>query len=162
MPLSHELWAFGAELARPGHAAILSQELDRAPEATIGLSGAVPLTLCHPVSRDPVGGQPMVAGSAISASPPTPTATTPSTLPSDDMLDDDSPTSLDRLRLILRQRYPDGKPPGPLFKNFIYKRGRTHHCTLCAYTIQNREQMNQHIMKTHCAHLPFGCPVPGW
>lgn len=148
--------------ANPGQAETLLQASYSTPEITLGLSPYPSSSLCHPVSRDQVGDQPTVAGSAITDSPPTPSSLSPSPPASDDIQDGDSPTSLDHLRHILRQHYQNRKPPGYMFKSFISGRGTMFKCTLCTYKIGNREQINQHIMKVHCKHFPFACPFPGW
>jgi hypothetical protein len=164
-PLALELpmlLALDAELAtNAGRAETLLQASYAPAGTTLGLS---PSTLCHPVSGGQAGDPPTVAGSAISDPPPTPPSPTHSPPASDDSQDGggDSPTSLDNLCRTLRQHYPNRKPPGHMFKIFISQRGALHHCTLCTYKIGNREQMNQHIMKIHCSHFPFVCPVPGW
>ncbi len=79
-----------------------------------------------------------------------------------DVPDDDLQACLDELRSILRSSYPDSKPPGQLFKHFIYRRNHLNHCRLCPKALENREQMNQHVMKVHCDHFPFGCDEQGW
>lgn len=157
------LLALNAELAAsPGQAETLLQASYSPPDITLGFSPHLSSSLCHPVYGDLVGDQPTVAGSAISDSPPTPPSISLSPPASDDTQDGGSPTSLDRLRHILRRDYPNRKPPGLLFKGFISGRGAMLKCTLCAYKIGNREQINQHIMKVHCNHFPFACPFPGW
>ena len=151
-------WTLDAEPASPGRADILLQA-SGVPFDIPGQFSSLPSTICHPVPRDKVGDQPTVAGSAISAQPPTPA--TPR-LDSDYTQDGDSPTSLDSLRRILHQHFPNRKPPGPMFKHFIYRRDNMKHCKLCPKKLENREQINQHIMKVHCEHFPFACPQPGW
>lgn len=74
----------------------------------------------------------------------------------------DLPACLDQLRSILRNHFPDSKPPGQLFKHFIYRRRDLNHCKLCPKALENREQMNQHVMKVHCDHFPFACDELGW
>lgn len=69
---------------------------------------------------------------------------------------------LDQLCSILRDHFPNSKPPGQLFKHFIYRRRDLNHCKLCPKALENREQMNQHVMKVHCDHFPFACDVLGW
>ena len=157
------LLALDAELAaNPRQAETLLHASYLTPEIIFGPSPILPSSLCHPVSGDLVEDQPTLAGSTISDSPPTPPSVSPSPPASDDIEDGDSPTSLDRLRHILRHVYPNRKPPGYMFKSFISGRGATLKCTLCPYKIGNREQINQHIMKVHCKHFPFACPFPGW
>lgn len=74
----------------------------------------------------------------------------------------DPPVGLDQLCAILRTHYPNRKPPGQLFKQFICRKKDLNQCMLCPKALENREQMNQHVMKVHCNHLPFGCDEPGW
>ena len=148
--------------ANPGQAETFLQVSYSTPELTLSFSPYPSSSLCHPVPRDLVGDQPTVAGSAISDSPPTSPSPSLSAPASDDIQEGDSPTSLDRLRHILSNQYPNRKPPGYMFKSFISGRGDTFKCTLCPYRIGNREQINQHIMKVHCKHFPFACPFPGW
>jgi hypothetical protein len=96
-------------------------------------------------------------------SPKTPASSRPSLLMGPDHVPDyDPPTCLDQLRTILGGHYPDTKPPGQLFRNFIYRKKDLNHCKLCSKALENREQMNQHIMKVHCDHFPFACDEPGW
>ena len=80
----------------------------------------------------------------------------------DESRDEDAPTSVGDLRHILRKHYADHKPPGKLFKHFVTRRDTKVCCGLCSKRLGNREQMNQHIMKVHCSHFPFGCREPQW
>ena len=157
------LSAFDAGSAtNPVKAETLLQASQSPPEVTLTISPFLPLSLCHPVSSEQPGDGSMVAGSTSLDPPPTYPPPTPSPPPYDDIQDGDSPTSLDRLRHILRQYYQNRKPPGKIFKSFISRRGATFQCTLCTYKIGNREQINQHIMKVHCSHFPFKCSFAGW
>lgn len=146
----------------PREAETLLQASYPPPDITLCLPPCLPSGLCHPVSGDQPGDQSTVAGSAISDPPPTYPSPTSSPPTYDKFKDGDSPTSLDHLRHILRQHYPNRKPPGRLFKSFISRRVDIFQCTLCKYRIGNREQINQHIMKVHCNHFPFICSFPGW
>jgi hypothetical protein len=158
-------WAFDTELATnlgQGDTILEESYSPSPPENTLSISPPLSSGLCHPVSRDQLGDQPIVAGSAGLNPPPTHTSPTPSSSVYDDIQNGDSPTSLDSLCYLLRQHYPNRKPPGKVFKSFISSRRNIFQCTLCAYKIGNREQINQHIMKVHCSHYPFVCDFPGW
>jgi len=140
----------------------LLQASQSPPEVTMTIPPYLPFSPCHPVSREQPGDQSIEAGSTNLDPPLTHHSPAPSPPAHDDIQDGDSPTSLDRLRHILRQHYQSRKPPGKIFKHFISRRGTTFQCTLCTYKIGNREQINQHIMKVHCSHFPFTCSFPGW
>ena len=86
----------------------------------------------------------------------------PALLDLESVPEDDPPPCLDQLRAILHRHYPNSKPPGQLFKHFICRKKNSNHCKLCDKALDNREQMNQHVMKVHCDHFPFGCDEPGW
>src|SRR5258706_2457692 len=92
----------------------------------------------------------------------TPSSSACSTEYLDEISDDSLVVACRKLRRHLRAHYPNTKPPGDLFEPFIQRLRRQNHCQLCSKVLDNREQMNQHIMKNHCGHLPFACPVQGW
>lgn len=100
--------------------------------------------------------------SPTSPGPPTPSCSACSTEYLDEISDDGLVVACRKLRRHLRAHYPNTKPPGDLFEPFIQRLRRQNHCRLCSKVLDNREQMNQHIMKNHCGHLPFACPVQGW
>ena len=100
--------------------------------------------------------------SATSPGPSTPSSSASSTEYLDEISDDSLVVACRKLRRHLRAHYPNTKPPGDLFEPFIQRLRRQNHCRLCSKVLDNREQMNQHIMKNHCGHRPFACPVQGW
>jgi hypothetical protein len=79
-----------------------------------------------------------------------------------DTSDDSLAVACRKLRRILQVHFADSKPPGDLFGPFIQRLRKQNHCRLCPKILENREQMNQHVMKDHCDHRPFACPVEGW
>ena len=97
-----------------------------------------------------------------SPDPPTPSSSACSTEYLDEISDDALVVACRKLRNVLRAHYANTKPPGNLFEPFIQKLRRRNHCRLCPKVLGNREQMNQHVMKDHCGHRPFPCPVQGW
>lgn len=111
--------------------------------------------------------------SGPTAIPPQPSEATSGTAPtqtpvSSDLMDlnyvpeNNLPECLDQLCTILRRHYPETKPPGRLFRHFIFRENDLNHCKLCSKALENKEQMHQHIMSAHCSHFPFGCDEPGW
>ena len=98
--------------------------------------------------------------------PTSPDPPTPSSSASADYLNEISGDSLDvacrKLRRFLQAHYANTKPPGDLFGPFIQRLRKQNHCRLCPKVLENREQMNQHVMKDHCDHRPFACSVQGW
>lgn len=94
--------------------------------------------------------------------PPTPSSSACSTEYVEEISDDALVVACRKLRGVLRAHYANTKPPGDLFEPFIQKWRKRNHCRLCPKVLGNREQMNQHVMKDHCGHRPFACPVQGW
>jgi hypothetical protein len=80
----------------------------------------------------------------------------------DEISDDSLVVACQKLRRFLRAHYANTKPPGDLFGPFIQRLRKQNHCRLCPKVLENREQMNQHVMKDHCDHKPFACHVQGW
>jgi len=94
--------------------------------------------------------------------PPTPSSSACSTDFLAEISGDGLAVACEKLRRFLQVHYADTKPPGALFGPFIQRLRKINHCRLCSKVLENREQMNQHIMKDHCGHKPFACPVQGW
>ena len=101
--------------------------------------------------------------SEVTTSPQTPISPELSALTDlEYMSENQLPEYLDQLCAILRRHYSDSKPPGRLFKHFVYRKNDLNRCRLCPKALENREQIVQHVMKAHCNHFPFGCNEPGW
>lgn len=130
---------------------LVSRTFHDAPAPAIPLSNALP----------------PVASSCQEEAPSSPDLSTPSSIVGsteylDDVQGDSLAVACRKLRRRLRAQYANTKPPGDLFGPFIHRLRKQNHCRLCPKVLENREQMNQHIMKDHCEHKPFACPEEGW
>lgn len=134
-----------------GEAHLASRIVPSAPAPTIPLSNS---------------SSPMVSDyqeeSPTSSVPPTPSSSACSTDYLAEISGDNLTVACKKLRCFLQAHYANTKPPGDLFGPFIQRLRKLNHCKLCSKVLENREQMNQHVMKDHCDHKPFACPVHGW
>lgn len=157
LPLPHDLWSLEGSPSDFESIDVADMSLEDIDVIGLGLSFSsntmIP-SVIPPQPSDAAGSTP----SAQSSAPPE----SPRLLDLNFAPEDDLQACLDQLCSILRNRYPNSKPPGQLFKHFIYRKKDLNHCKLCCKELENREQMNQHVMKAHCNHFPFGCNEPGW
>lgn len=134
-----------------GEANLASRVVPSAPALAVPLCNA-PSPITSDYQEEP----------PISSVPPTPSPNASSANYLTAISGDSLPVACDKLRHFLQAHYADTKPPGDLFGPFIQRLRKVNHCRLCSKVLENREQMNQHVMKHHCGHKPFACPVNEW
>lgn len=140
-----------ASTTTSSEAHLTSRVLLNAPTPTVAPGNALSPTLSDHREDTP-----------MSPGPSTPSSGAYSEDDFDDTSGDNLAAACRKLRRRLRADYANTKPPGDLFQPFIQRLKKLNHCRLCPKVLENREQMNQHVMKDHCDHKPFACPAPGW
>ena len=162
-PMPHDLWSLDGSLSDFESIDVDNLSLGGLEDIGLGLSFSCN-TVVPPVILPEPNDAACSPPSSPSAEPPSSETSPepPKLLEFDCAPEDDLPACLKQLCAILRWHYPNSKPPGQLFRNFIYRKKDLNHCKLCSKALENREQMNQHVMKVHCNHFPFGCLEPGW
>jgi hypothetical protein len=156
-PIPHDLWSLDSSPSDFGSIDVADLSLEDAEVIGLGLSFSSN-TVTSPVTPP----DPSIATSSPPASPKVVSPESPPPLELGPVSEDDLPAYLAQLSTVLRMHYADSKPPGALFQNFLYRKKDLTHCKLCTKALENREQMNQHVMKAHCNHFPFACHEPGW
>ena len=156
--IPHDIWSLDGSLSDFESIDMADLSLEDTEAIGLGLSFSSDTMLIPPVTPPEPSDAAYSTPSPQSSGPPE----SPRLLDLNYVPDCDLQACLDQLCSILRSQYPDSKPPGRLFKHFIYRRRDLNHCKLCPKALENREQINQHVMKVHCEHFPFGCDEPGW
>ena len=157
LPLPHDLWSLEGSLSDFESIDMADMSREDIDAIGLGLSFSPNTMIPSVIPPEPCDAACSTPPAQSSVPPESPRLLELNFAPEDDL-----PACLDQLCSTLRNHYPNSKPPGQLFKNFIYRRRDLNHCKLCSKALENREQMNQHVMKVHCNHFPFGCDEPGW